>query len=186
LTNLDLGINIPFVKENEYIRLLNKTKNTLGHLRSQRRRLQAQLQEVDRRIENVEKGMEGLARLADEEELAGLPIGVVQPLVKYKSFTDAIAYTLKTSPLSRFAPTQVRDRLMELGYDLSKYKSDPVASIHTILKRLVKSGRVRTERNEIGKLAYRWISEEEKLAGGVPNPFATTLVEMLTPTKKEE
>ena len=94
--------------------------------------------------------------------MAALPIGAVTPLAKYKSFTDAISYALKTVRTC-LVPTQVRDRLLLLGYDLKKYKSDPVASIHTILKRLEFAGRVRSERNDIGKTAYRWVSEEERL-----------------------
>jgi hypothetical protein len=42
-------------------------------------------------------------------------------------------------------------------------KAAGLASIHTILKRLEDAGKVGSERNDIGKTAYRWISEEEKL-----------------------
>jgi hypothetical protein len=147
---------------NDYSRLLERAKRDLTRLKTQRAELQAQIVEVDRRIEKQKKGIEGLAHLADQQSLIELPVGAVNPLAKYESFTDAVSYALKTV-VSNLTPTQVRDRLRQLGYDLTKYKSDPVASIHTILKRLEKSGKLRGERNEIGKLAYRWISEEEKL-----------------------
>lgn len=142
--------------------MLEKAKQQLADLKTQREQLLAQVTEIDRRIEKQNKGIEGLAHLADQETMAELPIGAVTPLAKYSSFTDAITYALKTVP-SGLVPTQVRDRLQLLGYDLGKYKSDPVASIHTTLKRLEKRGLVKSERNEMGKAAYRWITEEEKL-----------------------
>jgi hypothetical protein len=150
------------MKVNDYPRVLETAKKELADLQGQRTQLQSQLAEIDRRIEKQKKGITGLAHLADQQTMAALPIGAVTPLAKYKSFTDAISYALKTVRTC-LVPTQVRDRLLLLGYDLKKYKSDPVASIHTILKRLEFAGRVRSERNDIGKTAYRWVSEEERL-----------------------
>ena len=148
---------------NDYARLLEKAKKELAQLKAQRTQIQSQISEIDRRIEKQQKGIEGLAHLADQQNMAELPIRAVTPLAKYNSFTDAVCYALKTVQ-SNFTPTQLRTRLGILGYDLGKYKSDPVASIHTILKRLEAAGKIRSERNEIGRLAYRWVSEEEKLA----------------------
>jgi hypothetical protein len=44
--------------------------------------------------------------------------------------------------------------LIESGYDLSQY-TNPLASIHTILKRLVKSGEVEGTVRD-GELYYQW------------------------------
>ena len=150
------------MKTNEYAQVLGKAKHELACLEAQRSQLLSQVAEIARRIERQKKGIAGLAHLADQQTMAELPIGAVTPLARYTSFTDAVSYALKTIRAT-LVPTQVRDRLLLLGYDLDKYKSDPVASIHTILKRLEAAGKVKSDRNEIGKTGYRWISEEEKL-----------------------
>ncbi len=43
------------------------------------------------------------------------------------------------------------------GFDFSKY-SNPLASIHTVLQRLVKSGKVKVVPQKAGKKAYQWIT----------------------------
>jgi hypothetical protein len=55
------------------------------------------------------------------------------------------------------APTDVRQRLHSIGFDLSKYAND-LAAIHTILKRLNESGELRViaRGNEAGKHSYLW------------------------------
>jgi hypothetical protein len=54
-------------------------------------------------------------------------------------------------------PTDVRDRLRAIGFDVSKYAND-LAAVHTILKRLNESGELRfiPRGHEPGKHAYLW------------------------------
>jgi hypothetical protein len=54
-------------------------------------------------------------------------------------------------------PTDVRERLKAIGFDLSKYVND-LAAIHTILKRLNESGELRfiPRGYPPGKHAYLW------------------------------
>ena len=52
-------------------------------------------------------------------------------------------------------PADVRDRLLAIGFDLSKYSND-LAAIHTILKRLNGSGELRFLPRASGKHAYIW------------------------------
>lgn len=77
--------------------------------------------------------------------------------------TDAIREILRIGekPLS---PIEVRKALEELGYDLSKY-TNPLASIHTILKRLVKKGQA-TIVGRGREKRYAWISGEPVLRRG--------------------
>ena len=51
--------------------------------------------------------------------------------------------------------SEVRDRLVESGFDFSEYKANPLASISTTLKRM-KPDEVETAQFE-GVAAYRWI-----------------------------
>ena len=147
----------------DYRSALERAKKELAELESSRDRLQGQITEIESRIAKQKKGIEGLAHLADQETISELPIEAVNPLAQNSSFTDAVCYALKTVN-SNLTPVQVRDRLRYLGYNLRKYKSDPLASIHTILKRLEGFGKVKAERNEIGRTAYRWITETDKLS----------------------
>jgi hypothetical protein len=67
--------------------------------------------------------------------------------------TDACRVVLRNAnvPLS---PTEVRDRLEAIGFDLSRY-SNELAAIHTILRRLNESGEIRFIAAP-GKHLYRW------------------------------
>jgi hypothetical protein len=67
--------------------------------------------------------------------------------------TDACRAILRNGgvPLS---PTELRDRLVAIGFDLSKY-SNELAAIHTVLRRLNDSGEIRFIAAP-GKHLYRW------------------------------
>lgn len=72
--------------------------------------------------------------------------------VAYMTLPRAILYAFEYGPETMTA-TEVRDRLLALGYDLSKYKN-PMAGIHTNLQRLVKNQQLcRTKAR--GRSAYR-------------------------------
>ena len=74
--------------------------------------------------------------------------------------TDAIRKVLQSNPKKPFTATEVRDQLQKSKFDFSAYRSNPLASIHAVLKRL-KSEEV--ESTEIdGVSAWRWIGEIRK------------------------
>ena len=52
-------------------------------------------------------------------------------------------------------PTEVRDRLGAIGFDLSKYSS-ALSAIHTVLKRLSEAGEIQFVELDSGKFAYEW------------------------------
>jgi hypothetical protein len=65
--------------------------------------------------------------------------------------TDAIRLVMRTGvPLT---PTEVRERLQGIGFDLGKYAND-LAAVHTILKRLNSSGELRFVPRAPGKHQY--------------------------------
>lgn len=70
--------------------------------------------------------------------------------------TDLVRMALRTMQGSALEPTQVKERIESLGYP---QKSENVlASIHTILKRLLAKGEVDTHILQPGnKTAYRWV-----------------------------
>jgi hypothetical protein len=67
--------------------------------------------------------------------------------------TDACRMILRNGhPMT---PVEVRDRLLAIGIDVSKYAND-LAAVHTILKRLQCAGELRLVPREQGKHQYVW------------------------------
>jgi hypothetical protein len=69
--------------------------------------------------------------------------------------TDAIRKILQTAPNKPFTATQVRDELQKVNFDFTSYKTNPLASIHAVLKRL-KPEEVGTTDID-GVTAWRWV-----------------------------
>jgi hypothetical protein len=69
------------------------------------------------------------------------------------SITDAVRLAIRAGvPMT---PTEVRDRLLSIGVDLSSY-SNELAVLHTVLKRLNEAGEIRIIPRANGKNAYLW------------------------------
>jgi hypothetical protein len=77
--------------------------------------------------------------------------------------TDAIRQILKGTE-ERLSPIEVRDSLLEKGFDLSGL-SAPMASIYKILSRLADVGNpeIFREREDDGKVFYRWIRTDDDI-----------------------
>jgi len=77
--------------------------------------------------------------------------------------TDAIRLVMRAGlPMT---PTEVRDRLHAIGFDVSKYAND-LAAVHTILKRLNSSGELRFVARAAGKHQYTWNRPSTAIALG--------------------
>src|SRR5207249_3977513 len=87
-------------------------------------------------------------------------------------FTDAVRKVFRNIPEGRryLDPKSVRDILKEEGFPLEKY-TNPLASIHTILKRLVKKGEINRMVNEDG---IRYDAKQR------PDPFQEQMVRKVT------
>ena len=103
-----------------------------------------QRQDIDKRLAEVMQTIGTLSRLCGL--VPTVPIGL----------TDACRLIVRGAGLP-VTPTDVRQRLQSIGFDLSKYSND-LAAIHTILKRLNESGELRfvARGNEPGRHAYIW------------------------------
>src|SRR6476661_5702267 len=69
---------------------------------------------------------------------AGAAAGVGQEM----GLTEAIRWVFRQPLMLPLTPTQVRDRMAEMGYDLSKYKH-VMPPIHNTLKRMKEAGEIR-------------------------------------------
>jgi fibronectin type 3 domain-containing protein len=75
--------------------------------------------------------------------------------------TQTIRVLLKENALSMTA-VELKAGIEAQKYDLTRFKN-PLAVIHTVLNRLVKSGDVKIISQQYGKKTYQWISTTEKL-----------------------
>jgi len=117
---------------------------------------------IDKEIIDWKRVVDSLTVVAGEQS-DGVPADValfanpiLAPLLKM-SFTDGIRTVLRMAngPLS--APA-IRDQLMLLDFDFSKYKQELVP-IHNTLKRLEDQEEVQAIKNAQGQtVAYKWIS----------------------------
>ncbi|HEX3105682.1 MAG TPA: hypothetical protein VHQ22_14645 [Terriglobales bacterium] len=70
--------------------------------------------------------------------------------------TEAIRWVFRQPLLLPLTPTQVRDRMAEMGYDLSKYKH-VMPPIHNTLKRMKEAGEIK-EVEGIGGIGRAFVS----------------------------
>lgn len=135
------------------------------NLRSYRRDLQTKKQE--------------LARLLRSRQEIDHKIAQLQPLISHleglcrelgdRAAKDAAIKVELTTGLTELARTtlegaalplsasELKTRMEAKGFDFSKYAS-PLATLHTVLNRLVKSGKVKVIPQKSGKKAYQWIT----------------------------
>jgi hypothetical protein len=101
-----------------------------------------QRQDIDKRLAELAQTISTLSRLCG-----------LTPTVPW-GLTDACRIVLRSGlPMT---PMDVRDRLLAIGFDLSKYSSE-LAAIHTVLKRLNESGELRVLVGGPKQGAYLWI-----------------------------
>jgi len=137
-------------------RALLEAKQTVARLLVQREKIDrkvARLQAVISDLQNLAAELlrKDMERSIDRVTKAHLTMGI----------TDLSREILKKNFFPMTAG-QVREKLEARKLDLSRY-SNPLAVIHTVLKRLVKSGEARVVPQERGKKAYQWISTTDKL-----------------------
>jgi hypothetical protein len=105
-------------------------------------------QSVREQISHWAPIVEGLAKLTGEtvdpdilrqvSEITGVNEAAGQEM----GLTEAIRWVFRQPLLLPLTPTQVRDRLAEIGYDLSKY-AHVMPPIHNTLKRMKEAGEIR-------------------------------------------
>ena len=127
-----------------------------------RRKLAAANEEkeaVEKRIADLESVVKGLASLCDSEVREASQSA--KPLASEDSFSNAIGFALQTAK-GDLTPVEVRDKMQVLGYDFEKYETDPLASIHTVLKRMAKKGIVKPRRWPHNRTTYTWTGERQQ------------------------
>lgn len=114
-------------------------------------RLGAERQQIDARLSHLAETISTLSRLVGLRTT--MPFGL----------TDAVRLVYRNAgiPLS---PTEARDRLRAIGFDLSEYSSE-MAAIHTVLRRLHEARELRAMATP-GKQLYAWQPPARSVAIG--------------------
>jgi hypothetical protein len=104
----------------------------------------AQHAELEARIAQLRHSIAALVKLCGYEPT--VPLGL----------TEACRLVLRNAE-APLTPLEIRDRLKTIGVDLDKY-SNPLASIHTVLKRMRDSGAAKeSDRDESSRTVYSFV-----------------------------
>ncbi len=131
----------------EYQRALQSAKRELERLLQQRQRIDQrmiQLQPIIRNLENLCQDLD--QRRAAEHAASQLLL---------QGLTQEVSKTLKSN-LGPMSPRQILDDMVKRGFDFKTYSS-PLASVHTVLRRLVKAGKAEIVPQPKGKKKYKWV-----------------------------
>jgi hypothetical protein len=131
-----------------YRRDLKARKQELAGLLRQRQKIDQKMAQ----LQPVINYLEGLCRELGER--------VAQESAIKVELTTGLTELTRVTLEEAFIPvtaSELKKRMEAKGFDFSRY-SNPLASIHTVLQRLVKSGKVKVVPQKGGKKAYQWIT----------------------------
>jgi hypothetical protein len=141
-------------KRTDYYKLVQKEFDKLEKLQRQR-------DDLDVEIAKSKQFIAATANMLEDEEREWVlkTVTLIEKVEKIAEagLTDAIRSVLKRDYRQWLTVTQVRDKLKSAGFDFSGYRSSPLASISTTLKRF-KSDDVETAEID-GVAAFRWIGK---------------------------
>ena len=112
--------------------------------------LEIQQEDVERRIARLKQALIGLVPLSEPPDNS-LLAAEFRGYLEATSLTDAARQVLQAAE-APLTPTEIKQQLLNMGKDLSGQKN-VMASIHSLLKRLVESGEIETPDNG---LSYQW------------------------------
>ena len=101
--------------------------------------LRAQRETIDAEVVKLEQFVAATANLLSDEHknLVLQKLELTQELsrVHERGLTDAVRVILRSTE-EWLTTTNIRDRLLNMGFDFSDYSSNPLASVSTVLRRL--------------------------------------------------
>jgi fibronectin type 3 domain-containing protein len=139
-----------------YRKALYQAKQELAHELVER-------QKSDQKVARLQALITQLQDLCAEQDQKRFWNGI-ERVVKANlkgGITQTIRVLLKEKVLPMTA-VELKARIEAQKYDLTRFQN-PLAVIHTVLNRLVKSGEVKVIPQQYGKKAYQWVSTTERL-----------------------
>jgi hypothetical protein len=141
----------------DYKRMFSEAQAELETLQARRANLETELEEVKAGIEDATRLYNAIAAVLDEPALPTaedvyqiMPVGMNLNTV---GISVAVLMVLDGNPNQSFTAAQMRDRLTEEGYDW-KNVENPLPPVHTVLTRLMKSGRANPVKTAEGARAF--------------------------------
>ena len=136
-----------------YRRDLQTKKKELARLLRQRQELDHKIVQLQPLISHLEGLCRELGDRAAKEAAAKVELTT--------GLTELARTTLEEAALP-ISASDLKTRMEAKGFDFSKYAS-PLATLHTVLNRLVKSGKAKVIPQKGGKKAYQWITVTDHL-----------------------
>jgi hypothetical protein len=131
-----------------YRRDLQARRRELMNLLKQRQKTDQKIAQLQPIISHLEGLCRELGDRAVKETAAKFELTT--------GLTELARLTLEEAHIPLSA-SDLKKRMEVKGFDFSKY-SNPLASVHVVLRRLVKSGKVKVVPQKGGKKAYQWIT----------------------------
>ena len=115
-------------------------------------------EEISQRIVRLQQTVSSLEALREEDDAEKVTVQVHKGPRFTANLTDAMRFLFEEYKDKVFTPTEVRNHLISMGVDLSKYAQQMVP-IHNTLKRLEQQGEIANLRSaDMKSSTYRWIS----------------------------
>jgi hypothetical protein len=113
------------------------------------------LRDKEKHVTGLTAAIKSLAGVCEDEEVRTDYLLLLEEITGKPGFVDAVRSALKGSPSGLTAAQVKQVIVMTKKMDLSAY-SNPMASIHTTLRRFKEKGEVEETTNETGDKVYRW------------------------------
>jgi hypothetical protein len=111
-------------------------------------------QEALRAMEDVSKAIEALANICEDEGIKNKYLSRLEEIMSTQGFKSTIHAVLAEG--EAFTPMEIRTLIVAKGkMDLSQYVN-PMASIHTTLRRMRAKNEIEEVTNDKGEKAYRF------------------------------
>jgi hypothetical protein len=136
----------------DYREVLHQALSRYGMLKLQRENLDV---EIAKQLEFIRATVNMLSEKESKEFRHQIEEAIKRGKVKEAGLTESIRAILQNSRGQFLTATQVRDRLVNSGFDFSEYLSNPLASVSTTLRRFDSEEIEKTEVR--GVAAYKWI-----------------------------
>lgn len=111
---------------------------------------------LEKRIVLVRQNVQGLAQLCESEAIKIAPSAEAQYLLENSSIPDEIEGILKTRYPDELRASDIRREMEKLGHDWDDY-TNPLATIHMVLKRLIEADRIKEREHAQGFRVYQFV-----------------------------
>src|SRR5271165_2505377 len=150
-------------------------RNQINECMAEIARLAQEKQGLDRRIGRLQQIVRANADMLFDAEKESVLLALDDALPP-TGFTQAIRFELRRAGQRGLTPKEMRAVLSNRGVDL-RSQSNPLASIHTVIKRLVAAGeadlQTRAAREGKAASAYCWRSTADRMADGIRSDGAS-------------